>query len=117
MTQLEIEDGKLHIKVEGADKLWALRSRLTIPLAHISKVEYDPQVAGGWWHGIKAPGSNVPGVLTAGTFYQHGQKVFWDVHNPDNTIILTLHDETYQKLIIEVDDPMAAENQISAALT
>jgi hypothetical protein len=26
------------------------------------------------------PGTNIPGVLTAGTFDQHGKRVFSDVH-------------------------------------
>jgi hypothetical protein len=34
------------------------------------------------------PGTNIPGVLTAGTFYQDGKRVFWDVHNPDNTVVI-----------------------------
>jgi hypothetical protein len=116
MTRLEITDGKLIIEVEGADKLWALKSSLTIPLAHISSVDHDPEAAGKWWHGIKAPGTNLPGVVTAGTFYRAGEKVFWDVHHPENTIIITLHDESYQKLVIEVADPAAATSQILEAL-
>jgi hypothetical protein len=54
------------------------------------------------------PGSNIPGVLTAGTFYQDGQRVFWDVHNPDNTIVIELRDERYNELIVEVADSQAA---------
>jgi len=54
------------------------------------------------------PGTNVPGVITAGTFYQDGKRVFWDVHNPEKTIIIDLHDERYNELVVEVDDPNAS---------
>jgi hypothetical protein len=116
MVDLSIADGKLSLHVRGADKLWAFKSSLEIPLAHIAGVRADAEVARGWWHGIRMPGTNMPGVITAGTFYQHGNRVFWDVHNPEKTIVIDLHDERYSKLVVEVVDPQAAVNLIHAAL-
>ena len=117
MTTLHMENGNLVINVEGADKVWALKSHLTIPLMHITSVKYEPEVAKGWWHGFKLPGTNLPGVITAGTFYQNKEWTFWDVHNPEKTIILTLKDESYQKLVIEVKDTEAAIAEINTALS
>jgi len=65
---------------------------------------------------MRLPGSFIPGVLTAGTFYQHGEFTFWDVHDPDKTIVITLHDETYGRLVVEVQNPEAAISDISTAL-
>jgi hypothetical protein len=113
MTQLEINDSNLIIKVQGADKLWALKSQLTIPLQHITDISYNPEEAKGWYHGLKLPGSQIPGVLTAGTFYKSGQKVFWDVHNPEQAIVIGLQNESYQKLIIEVSDPRTEVERVS----
>jgi hypothetical protein len=62
------------------------------------------------------PGTNIPGVLTAGTFYQDGKRVFWDVHNPDNTVVIGLRDERYNELIVEVADPQAAVELVKTAL-
>jgi len=62
------------------------------------------------------PGTNVPGVITAGTFYQDGKRVFWDVHDPNKTIVIDLHDERYNELVVEVDDPQAAVALIQSAL-
>ena len=105
MVDLSIASGNLELHVRGADKLWALKSSLEIPLRHIAGIRADPSVAHGWWHGIRLPGTNIPGVLTAGTFYQHGKRVFWDVHNPENTVVIELRDERYDELIVEVADP------------
>jgi hypothetical protein len=116
MVELAIEEGKLKIHVKGADKLWAFKSSLEIPLAHIAGVRSDPTIAEGWWKGIRLPGTNLPGVITAGTFYQHGKKVFWDVHHPENTIVIELHDERYDELIVEVADPNTALRLIQDAL-
>lgn len=115
MVEISVAEGKLVLHVRGADQLWALKSSLEIPLQHVSGVRADPSIAHGWYHGIRMPGSNIPGVLTAGTFYQHGQWVFWDVHNPDNTIVIELRDERYKELIVEVADPQAAVELIKGA--
>jgi hypothetical protein len=108
MVAVSIEGDRAVFQVEGLDKLWALRSRLEIPLAHIARVDIDPEQARGLWHGLRLMGTNLPGVLAAGTFYFHGEMVFWDVHDPARTIIISLEDETYRKLIIEVEDPVRA---------
>lgn len=116
MVDLSISGGNLVMQVLGADKLWALKSSLEIPLKHISEIRADPAIAHGWWHGLRMPGTNIPGVLTAGTFYQDGKRVFWDVHNPENTVVIELKDERYNELIVEVADPKDAVGMVNAAL-
>lgn len=116
MVDLTIADGKLKLNVEGADKLWAFKGSLEIPLVHIAGVRADAEIAHGWLHGIKAPGTNLPGVITAGTFYHDGQRVFWDVHHAEKVIVIELRHEKYQELIVEVADPDAAVKQVRAAI-
>lgn len=108
MVEITVNSETAIFEVSGWDKVWALRSRLEIPLIHIRAVRSDPEAAQGWWHGIKAPGTNVPRVITAGTFYQHGRRVFWDVHEPARTIVIELSHEHYDELVIEVADPAGA---------
>jgi hypothetical protein len=116
MVDLSISGGNLVLHVRGADKLWAFKSSLEIPLAHIAEIRADPAIAHGRWHGLRMPGTNIPGVLTAGTFYQDGKRVFWDVHNPENTVVIELKDERYNQLIVEVADPKAAVELVKAGL-
>jgi hypothetical protein len=116
MVILMISDGVARFEIEGLDKLWSLRSRLEIPLDHIRGARLDPDVARGWWHGIRAAGTNVPGVVTAGTFYQHGKRVFWDVHDPERTVIVELADERYDELIVEVADPVSTVGTLQESL-
>jgi hypothetical protein len=103
-------------EVEGLDKLWALRSRLEIPLRHIRGARLDPEVARGWWHGVRVMGTQVPGVITAGTFHQHGRRIFWDVHDPDRTVVVELADERYDELIVEVESPATTLGELQAAI-
>lgn len=115
MVDLSVADGKLVVRVEGLDKLWALKSSLEIPLEHVAGVRADPEAARGWWHGVKFPGTSLPGVITAGTFIQSGEMVFWDVHDPEQTVVISLRDERYKALVVEVADPDAAVRLVSQA--
>jgi hypothetical protein len=117
MVQISMEGDRIHFDVEGLDKFWAFKSRLEFPLAHIRAVQIDPEAARGWWHGLRIVGSNIPGVLTAGTFYQKGGIVFYDVHDPGRTIVLELEHETYKRLIVEVEDPQKTRTIIEKAIT
>jgi hypothetical protein len=117
MVDLSVAQGKLALHVRGADKLWSFKGSLEIPLAHVAMVRADPEAARGWHHGIRMPGTNLPGVITAGTFYQDGKRVFWDVHHPEKTIVIDLHDEQYNELVVEVEDPQAAVELIRGAMS
>ncbi|MEU7854512.1 hypothetical protein [Nonomuraea sp. NPDC049141] len=42
MAYLHVDGDTLVVEIEGLDKLWALKSRLTIPLANIRGATADP---------------------------------------------------------------------------
>jgi hypothetical protein len=116
MAKVEISSDSLTIHVTGADRLFALRSQLQIPLEHVLAAAGDEEEARHWYHGVRAPGTQLPGVITAGTFYEHGERVFWDVHHPEKAIALSLRDERYAKLVVEVEDPQATIAAVNEAL-
>ena len=116
MVDVTIEGDRAVFAVEGLDKLWALRSRLEIPLAHITDVESNHEQVGQWWHGFKIAGTDMPGLFAAGTFFFHGELVFWDVRSPADTIIVSLDHERYKKLVIQVADPDATIAKLRAAM-
>ena len=116
MTIVSVSEGNLIVAVEGWDKLWSLHSRLVIPIQHVAGICADAKIAEGWWHGLRVGGTNLPGVITAGTFYHHGNWIFWDVHHPEKVIVVDLKDERYEKLIIEVADPSEAVVRLREAL-
>ncbi|MGH7686805.1 MAG: hypothetical protein ACREN2_08320 [Candidatus Dormibacteria bacterium] len=115
-TTVDITGDELVVEVRGADKIWALKSELRIPLQHVIGAESGEAEAAAWYHGIRAPGTSLPGVITAGTFYRHSEKVFWDVHHPEKAVAIQLHDENYQRLVVEVDNPAATIQAITSAV-
>jgi hypothetical protein len=107
MVRVSIQDDSAIFDVQGLHKLWSFKSRLMIPRAHIEKVRADPNIFTGLWKGFRMPGTHLPGILVAGTFYKGGKRSFWDVRNKQNVIVVELSGELYQELVIEVDDPSA----------
>jgi hypothetical protein len=116
MVRVKLLGDRAIFEVEGLDKLWAFKSRLDIPLANIRDVVVDPDQVGRWWHGWKLLGTELPGLFAFGTFYYHGELVFWDVRDPARTIIVSLDHERYKKLIIEVDDPETVAARLNTSL-
>ena len=121
MARIEITGDMLNIHVEGLDRLWALRSHLEIPLAHVTGAAAEPEVARRWFKGAKLPGANLPGVLTAGSFYLPSDPelqgwTFWDVHDPEKAVVITLDHEHFKRLVVGVADPAAAVSAIQAAV-
>src|ERR671912_1663463 len=115
MAEVEIAQDALIVHLEGMDRLFALRSRLEVPLSHVAGAEVDPEEARRRWHGIMERGIWVPGPITAGTYYQEGGLVFSDVHDPEKTVVIRLKDERYRRLVIEVKDPQATVARVNEA--
>ena len=116
MVIVVVQGDRVRFEVEGWDRLWALKSQLEIPLAHIKAVRADPEPARGWWHGVRLPGTQIPGLLTAGSFYQSGGFVFYDVHDPERTVVIELDHEHYQRLVIEVASPADVVETLRSAI-
>jgi hypothetical protein len=116
MAEIEVTPTSVIVHIRGADRFFALKSQLEVPLEHIAGVVASVPEAHEIWHGLRLGGTNLPGVITAGRFMQHGEWAFWDVHDPDKAIAIRLHDEHYARLIIGVDDPAATARAITIAL-
>jgi hypothetical protein len=116
MVNVIVQGDRVRFEVEGWDRLWALKSQLEIPLAHIRAVRADPEPARGWWHGVRLPGTQIPGLLTAGSFYQSDGFVFYDVHDPERTVVIELDHEHYQRLVIEVANPADVVDTLRSAI-
>ena len=114
MARIDIDGDTLVVSVEGMDKLWALKSRLDILLANVRGATLDPGIVKGY-KGIRTAGTNMPGVIVAGTFRTEGERVFWDVRDPAKAVVIELTDAHYARLIVQVDNPRATIDQIEQA--
>ena len=116
MASISVTDDRLVIEITGLDKLWTLKSRLVIPLAHVRGATADPGIVREP-KGMRTVGTRLPRVITAGTFRRHGERVFWDVRDPSRAVVIELADqEHYRRLVVEVPDPRAAVELVERAI-
>jgi len=104
-TFVEVHDDHLVVDRRGWDKMFRLMGRLTIPLDHVVRAEADPNIEWSVWRGWRVPGVRVPGVCFYG---KHGHR--------DKTIVIWLKDETYDRLITEVQEPAEVVKKINEAV-
>lgn len=115
MVEISIHGSSAVFEPLGMHKLWAFKRRLEFPLRNIRDVRLDASLVIGWWEGLRMPGTHIPGVIIAGTFYRGGERIFWDVRRPENAIVVEITNERYDRLIVEVADPAEALERIVSA--
>jgi hypothetical protein len=117
MAEVELTEDALIIHVRGLDRIFALKSRLEVPLSHVLGAEVDPDLRHpNPLKSLRLTATQIPWVVTAGTFYQDGERVFWDVHDPEKVVVIQLKDERYARLVIGVEDPPATASAIERAI-
>ena len=120
MTKVEVQADRLVARIQGLDQVLALKSELTIPLAHLKGAAVSPpEVRRRWRNPLRAhvPGTDMPYVVMAGSFlFLDGEHAFWDVHDPDRTVVIELDHERFAKLVLEVEDPQGTAAAINAAV-
>ncbi|MDZ4845535.1 MAG: hypothetical protein SH857_08300 [Chitinophagales bacterium] len=105
MVKVTVNDDHVIFDVVGMHKFWSFKDQIKVPREHIAKAHNNLKALPVLWRGWRLPGTHVPFVITAGTYYQRGNKNFWDVVKQRNAIIVELKDEKYKNLIIEVEKP------------
>jgi hypothetical protein len=115
MVEISIDSGALRLDVLGWHRLLALKKRIVVPLDRIRGVRIDESVARGP-KGLRLPGTDLPGVITAGSYYHKGEWSFWDLCDPAKAIVIDLAGDRYQRLIVEVRDREGAVRLIEGAI-
>lgn len=100
---LSIIENKLQIKFTLQEQLLAVRFHkvLEIPLSHI--VQVTTELPPNNWKELRAPGSFVPGLIKAGTYYTDRGKEFWYVTRKNhfgNVLNMELEDEDYKRIVL-----------------
>ncbi len=101
VTELENE---FEFKIKGIHKLWAFKNKIIIRKENILTVSQNKDEF-TIWKGWRKPGTEIPGIITAGTFIKKGNRNFWDVCKKKKVITIQLQNSNYNKLIIEVENP------------
>ncbi|QIH39566.1 hypothetical protein G7A72_12440 [Flavobacterium sp. Sr18] len=113
MVSITSNEDEFIFDIQGSHKFWAFENKIRVPKDKIIRA-YQSKDEFTFWIGWKMPGTQLPWVITAGTYIKNGKRNFWDVCNKKNAIIVELKDSHYHKLIIEVENPELTMNELNA---
>ncbi len=102
------------INVLGMHKLWAFKDRIELAGSSIKSVrETDPSVSPPFW---RAPGTYIPWIIVAGTYYGKKGKEFWDTTRRSKQIVIELENDKYTKVVVDVENPAKTIREIRSIL-
>lgn len=120
MTAVAFPRGdRLQVAFSGWDAVWTLRRRVDVPLAAVTAARVlSREVALGEKPLLRAPGTYLPGVIVAGTYRAPRRRPqLWCVHAADEVLAIDLADEApYERIVLELADPAAAAEEITASV-
>ena len=112
--RLNLDDGALTLTLEGMERIWSLRRTIRVPLSELGETRIGPPTWG--FLDIRAPGTFLPWVLRAGTYYTRRGKEFWYArHGKDALTIELLRPKGYRRLVLTPPDASAWKQQLDEA--
>lgn len=110
---LSIADDRLRIDLNGWERIWAFffNQTLEISLNHIQRVSTEKLEVN--WQDTRLPGTLIPKVVKAGTYYTEAGREFWYATRSDNFLVLELEQEFYKKIVLTLDENQAWAERIN----
>jgi hypothetical protein len=110
-----IKGDKVVFELHGIDKILAIKSTMTVPLKHITSVSTE-KVHWKPFRQLRLAGSFMPGVVKDGRYLTSDGLMFFEMRHTNKCITVTLDNETYRKIIFEVDDKESIAKMINDAI-
>ncbi len=111
--ELSINHDRLRIDLNFWERIWAFffNQTLDIPLNHIRQVTIaKPEID---WKAVRLPGTFVPGVIKAGTYYTSQGREFWIVTRDEDYLTLELNDEFYKRIVLTIEQSQMWHDRIN----
>ncbi|MFK5705266.1 hypothetical protein ACLHIM_02830 [Ligilactobacillus sp. LYQ112] len=113
---VKLTDDSLTVVPQGMGHILTLKGKITVPLKCITKATVATGIFSRPLKAFRSPGTSIPGVYYAGTYYQDHRKLFLNVKRTQTPLVIQLHDAEYEQLILGVTDPTALAQQINVAV-
>ena len=111
--RLSISNKQLRISFSITKKILSMKGSFKIPLKNIKQI--TTEMPKPTWKEIKAPGTSIPGLIKAGTFYTDRGKEFWYVTKGKGILNIELKNESYKRLVLGLDNNVHWAKKISDA--
>lgn len=114
---VEVDPERLIVRLTGADRLWAVSAGIQVPTAAVTGVRpvsrAEAYARGSGW---RLPGTFWPGLIMAGSYWSRSTgRSFWCVHRAEEVLLVELDGQPYDRLVLEVDQPVEVSRAIARA--
>lgn len=118
MPQIELNDRELIVHLGKWEKILALHRSIRVPLAQVRGASEDSGFGGksGMRLGWRLPGTHIPYLIAAGTFFKHGDKQFVYTRRTLQTLVIELAGNEWKRLVIGVPDAHAQAVRVNEAV-
>jgi hypothetical protein len=115
---LVVDGDHLTVRLNGADRVFAIRNHLKVPLWRVTSVDVVarkeiPSTPGTW---LRKPGTHIPGVVRYGSYGLQPNREFWAVYRQHFALVIEIEDWGYSRIVLGVKNaPLrAAEIRLAA---
>lgn len=112
MNQLSLNNDQVTIQISGWDRFWSFKRKISFAKDNITYVSrYDKNISPPW---LKNPGTAIPGKIVAGTYQNlKTRKEFWCTHFNENTIVIDLEREKYNRIVCDLPQDESVDEWIA----
>lgn len=115
MPKLELTKDELIVHLNIWETIASLQRSIRIPLGNVRGATDDDGFR-GWALGIRAPGTSVPGLISAGHYHKGGDLQFVFVTRGNRPVVIELANEKWARIVLGVADARSVAGQINAAI-
>ena len=106
MVSVERNGNQVVLRVLGSHRFWAFKSQIRFSIDQVASVgPVDPTLRPPWF---RCPGTMIPWLICAGTYYGRGRKEFWDRTRGRACIQIEMKSGTFTRIVVDVPDAREA---------
>ncbi|HET7172975.1 MAG TPA: hypothetical protein VFI30_01690 [Nocardioidaceae bacterium] len=104
MAEIEVEPDKVIVRLTSAEKIEALHGDVSVPRSAVVRAITVPDGMTEV-HGLKMPGTGLPGVILVGTWRGLEGTTFAVCHGERPAVVIELSGTHFDRIVATVDDP------------
>lgn len=106
MANILVSDDSVTVELSVLEKVEAVHGNVSVARSSIVGTHEVPDGLAEV-HGMRLPGTGVPGMILVGTFLEPGRRTFAVCHGANPAVVFDLEGEHFDRLVITVDNPEA----------
>jgi hypothetical protein len=104
MAELQVNGDIVTVSLSAVEKAEAVHGNVSVPRAAVVSARIVPDGMDEV-HGVRMPGTGLPGVIMVGTWRDQGTVTFAVCHGRRPAVVLELTGQRYDRIVVTVEDP------------